>query len=77
MDTNTLSDKNSAHYRKTACPWAVTVEFEHKFILPLISQNLHKEMKTLAITSQTTYGQQTPLHTLMIINNEKLDKFKE
>lgn len=73
MDTNTLSDKNSAHYRKTA----VTVEFEHKFILPLISRNLHKEMKTLTITSQTTYGQQTPLHTLTIINNEKLDKFKE
>lgn len=29
MDSNALSEINPVHYRKTACPWAVTVEFEH------------------------------------------------
>lgn len=69
MDTNTLSEISPVHHRKTACPWAV--EFVHKFIPQLISQNLHKEMKTLTIASETTYGQQSPLHTWLIINNEK------
>lgn len=50
---------------------SMSLDFGHKFIPRLISENLQKDMKTLTITSQTTYGQQSPLHTLLIINNEK------
>lgn len=71
MDTNTLSEISPVYYTKATCPWAVTEDFEHKFILQLISQNFHKEMKTRTIASQTTYGQQSLLHTFLIINNEK------